>query len=64
MSDKGNEEDLLTTTEAARMLHVTRHTVARWAKLDLIPSIRLPGGTLRIRRSDVEKLLKREREDA
>ena len=58
MSTTGDDE-LLTTTQAAAMLKVTRQTVARWVRLDLLPAVRLPSGTLRIRREDVEKLLAR-----
>jgi excisionase family DNA binding protein len=55
--------DLLTTAEAAEMLRVSPETVARWVRLGQLEAIRLPSGHIRIRREDVEKLLKREGED-
>ncbi len=43
--------DLLTPREAADLLGVTPHTLARWARSGLIPSLRLPGGNRRYPRS-------------
>ena len=57
--------DLLTTTEAAKMLRVSRNTVARYVRLGQLPAVKLPGtrGRVRIPREAVEKLLARAQED-
>ncbi len=49
--------ELLTTTEVAEMLRVSRSTVTRYVRLGQLPAIRLPSGYLRFRRQDVEKIL-------
>jgi excisionase family DNA binding protein len=49
---------LLTTTEAAKLLEVSRDTVARWIRLDQLPAVRLPSGQYRIPREAVERLLR------
>lgn len=51
-----NADDLLTTKEVAEQYRVTRMTVSRWVKAGHLAAIRLPGGGLRYRRSDVEAL--------
>lgn len=56
------DEEMLTTTRAAALLNVDRHTVARWARLGQIRHARLPGGTLRIPRSEVDRILRQARE--
>ena len=53
-------DELLTTAEAAQMLRVSQKTIARWVRLSQLEAVRLPSGQLRIRREDVEKLLKRD----
>lgn len=53
------ESELLTTRKVAEMLSVAQSTVERWITLDRLPAIRLPSGHYRIRREDVEKLLRR-----
>jgi len=40
--------ELLTTTEAAELLKVSRRTIVNWIGADLIPYVRLPGGDYRI----------------
>lgn len=51
--------DLLTTTEAARLLGVDRSTVSRYVRLGKLPiAVRLPSGHARIRKADVERLLR------
>lgn len=52
--------ELLTTAEVAEMLRVSQSTVQRWVQLGQLDAIRLPSGGIRIRREDVDKLLKRE----
>ncbi len=50
--------DLLTTTEVAAALRVTRATVTAWVRDGQLPALTLPGGRgYRIRRSDVEAFL-------
>jgi excisionase family DNA binding protein len=39
---------LITTSEAAQLLNVSRRTVTNWIKEDLIPYVQLPGGDYRI----------------
>jgi excisionase family DNA binding protein len=57
------DDDLLTTGEAAHLVGVHRSTVDRWIRLGLLPiASRLPSGHARVRREDVLKLVKRERE--
>lgn len=51
-----NADDLLTTREVAEQYRVTRMTVSRWVKAGHLAAIRLPGGLLRYRRSEVEAL--------
>ena len=51
-----NADDLLTAAEVADQYRVTRTTVSRWVKAGHLPALRLPGGDLRFRRSDVDSL--------
>lgn len=51
-----NDTDLLTTAEVADEYRVSTMTVRRWVAAGDLEAIRLPGGTLRYRRSDVEHL--------
>jgi excisionase family DNA binding protein len=50
-------EELLTSTEAARLLRVSKSTIARYVRLGQLRAYRLPSGYLRFRREDVEALL-------
>jgi 8-oxo-dGTP diphosphatase len=50
--------DLLTTTEAAKLLGVDRSTVTRYVRLGKLPAVRLPSGHARIRRADVDRVLR------
>lgn len=59
-----NDEDLLTTTDAARVAGVGTSSVKRWADLNLIPCIRTAGGHRRFRRSDLERFLNRNPSEA
>lgn len=58
MSDK--PEKLLTPREAAEILNVDPATVRRYVRLGMLPARRLPSGYIRLRREDVEKLLRPE----
>lgn len=56
MHDQSDE--YLTPTEAARLLPRTAaESVRRWIREGRIPAIRLPGGRLMVRRSDIEEIL-------
>ena len=52
-----NPERLLTPGQVARMFHVDRQTVTRWAAAGRLGSIRTPGGHHRFRESEVNGLL-------
>lgn len=49
---------LLTTAEVAEELRVHQKTVRQWVDTGKLPAITLPGGTFRIRREDVEAILR------
>jgi excisionase family DNA binding protein len=51
-------EDLLTPGEVAKMLRVSPDTITRWIRLGQLRAAKLPSGTYRIARKDVEKLLR------
>ena len=52
-------EELLTCEEAAKYLRMTVRTLRRYIAREAIPYIRLPSGTIRFRRSDLDKWLKK-----
>ncbi|RYD01467.1 hypothetical protein N752_29640 [Desulforamulus aquiferis] len=52
-----SEDKLLTVTEVAKRLGVSRTTMWRWAKNGLLPVYQLPRGHIRIRESELEKFL-------
>ena len=56
-------DELLTSSEAARMLRVSKATITRYVRLGQLPAIRLPSGHLRIRRREIEKLLQQDAAD-
>jgi excisionase family DNA binding protein len=51
---------LLRVTDAAKMLEVDPSTIRRWINLGLLDAVKLPSGQYRIRREDVDKLLRRQ----
>ncbi|QBI97723.1 helix-turn-helix DNA-binding protein [Gordonia phage Dogfish] len=51
-------DDLLTTRQIATEWHVSVRTVQRYIASGRLPAVRLPGGQRRIRRADVDELLK------
>ena len=51
-------EDLLTPGEVAKMLRVSPDTITRWIRLGQLRAAKLPSGTYRVARKDVEKLLR------
>lgn len=54
MTDAGNEDRLLTAEEAARYLGYAEGTVRNKAAAGEIPSVKLPSGALRFRRSALD----------
>jgi DNA-binding transcriptional MerR regulator len=50
-------DKLLTPREVMDEFRVSRHTLTRWAKLGLLPEIRVSERITRYRRDDVERLL-------
>lgn len=51
-----HDEELLTSAEVATAYRVTTTTVRRWVAAGELEAIRLPGGRLRFRRADVERI--------
>ena len=49
--------ELLTTGEVATALRVDSSTVRRWAANGSVSSVRLPNGTIRIPRSELDRML-------
>lgn len=52
-------ENLLTLSEAARLLGVTTSTLSRWIHAGLLPAFRTPGGRYRIAVEDLRQTLQR-----
>lgn len=50
-------DELLTTAEVAERLRVSQVTVARWVKKGQLDAVRLPGGTLRFKESDIASIV-------
>jgi excisionase family DNA binding protein len=44
----GSRSRLLTTSEAAALLNVSKRTIINWIQRDLVPYVRLPGGEYRL----------------
>jgi excisionase family DNA binding protein len=55
MSEKN--EEIIDTETAASILSITPHALRGWVKKEWIPFIKLPGGRLRFRREEVERVL-------
>ena len=57
--DEGDSDgaELLTSSEAAALIRVSRRTLHRWEQRGLITPARTPTGQLRYRRREVEALL-------
>ena len=51
------DERLLTAREVAELLGVSTETVLRWTRAGDLPAIRLPGGAIRYRPSELEAWL-------
>jgi excisionase family DNA binding protein len=52
--------DLYRLSDAAQRLSVSPGTLRRWRREGRIEFVRLPGGSLRVRSEDIERLLDRE----
>jgi len=53
-------DSLLTTSEAASLLHTHINTVRRWSNLGILPSFRIgPRGDRRFRKEDILTFLER-----
>ena len=53
-----DSSELLTTRTVAKLLGVSQSTVERWIGLDRLKAIKLPSGHYRIRRSEVDRILR------
>jgi excisionase family DNA binding protein len=51
------DQPYLTARQTAELLQVSIKTVYNWASRGFIVGVRLPGGLLRFRRTDVEKFM-------
>ena len=56
MVKNDRDDEYLGPTEAARILHVSPKTVARWASQGLLPCLVTLGGHRRFRRSGVDEV--------
>ena len=52
-----HDHDLLTKQETADWLRVSVRTLERYIEAGSLPVVRLPGGTVRIRRTDIQVLI-------
>jgi excisionase family DNA binding protein len=50
-------DELLTTGQVARILNVGRQAVNKWVKKGQLKAVRTPGGHIRIRRSDIDRVV-------
>jgi excisionase family DNA binding protein len=58
-----DDSELLTTRRVAELLGVSQSTVERWIGLDRLKAIQLPSGHYRIRRSEVNRILRTDQND-
>ena len=54
---QGGDDDLMAPGEVAALFGVTSRTVQRWAERDGFPSVQMPSGRRKYRRSDIDALL-------
>jgi len=52
-----DDEKLLTGAECAALWRVDPATITRWARQELIPCVRTPGGRRRYRESEMRALI-------
>ena len=50
---KPDEDEMLTATQAAKLLGYHPDTIRSWCRDNLMPHTRGPTGTIRLRRSDI-----------
>jgi len=50
--------ELLTPEEVRETLRISRPTLYRWCSDGTLPALRLPRGTLRFRREDIERVMR------
>jgi excisionase family DNA binding protein len=50
--------ELISVREVAERLNVNRGTVVRWIRLGQVKALRLPSGTYRVPRTELDRLLK------
>ena len=50
-------DQYMTTREAAELLRVTTRTIAAYMAKGILPYIKLPGGTVRFKKSSIEQRL-------
>lgn len=50
--------DFISVNEIAQRFGISRMTVTRWADDGILPCLKLPTGTRRFRRADIEAMLK------
>lgn len=53
-----NLDQLLTVRDVMALLRINRATAYRWNATGALPAVRLPGDTLRWRKSDLERLMR------
>lgn len=56
MTRELKDGDLLLAAEAAQLLRVTVKTLERWEKGGKLECVRLPGGSRRYRRADIDAI--------
>lgn len=57
MQSTTGTNELLTRKAVAKLLSVSTQSVIRWEQSGKLPAVRLGAASVRIRRSDVEKLV-------
>ncbi len=58
MTDQNESvHDMLTTSEAAKLLRVSEITMYRWRKIGKLPFTEYPRQNYRYRKSDIDRLL-------
>ena len=56
--EQPKDADLLTSKEVAKLLRMNQTTIDKFIKEGIIEAIQLPGGQYRIKRSEVERILR------
>lgn len=58
VTDTARKLDVMTLEEVADYLRISIHTVRDWRRRGILPVYKLPTGTIRVKRSDVEAMLR------